>query len=162
MINQKYLKSILDYDRKNGTFNWKKKISRKNMVGNNAGGKNSMGYITIGISGDIYYAHRLAYLWVYGYMPKSVDHKDGDRSNNRIANLRPCTMSQNILNSKLAKNNTSGFKGAYWSEAAQKWEASYQHNGKKNYIGLFDTPKDAGAAYLNAVKKIEPDFVREK
>lgn len=161
-MEQKHLKSILSYDRKTGVFKWKAKTSRKTVIGNQAGGIDCAGYVVIGIAGKTYYAHRLAWLYCHGYIPKQLDHKDGDRKNNAISNLRECSSSQNIFNAKKAKNNTSGHKGVSWHEKAGKWEAYVCHQNKKNYLGLYDTPEQAAKAYLNAVKTLEPEFVRKK
>jgi hypothetical protein len=161
-MERKYLKSILDYCPKTGIFRWRKKISKKTVIGKNAGGIDCAGYIVIGISGKTYYAHRLAFLYMYGYEPKQTDHKDGNRKNNAIKNLRDCTSTQNIFNAKKAKNNTSGHKGVCWHKKAKKWEAYVCHNNKKKYLGLFSHPKDAAQAYLDAVKEREPEYVRKK
>lgn len=156
------LKDILKYDRKTGVFVWRKKTSRKTVIGREAGGIDCAGYRVIGYKGKTYYAHRLAWLYVYGYMPKQIDHKDGNRANNSISNLRECSSTQNIFNAKKAKNNTSGYKGVAWHKEAGKWEAYVCHNNRKKYLGLFESAESAAHAYLMEVKKIEPNFVRGK
>jgi hypothetical protein len=156
------LKTVLKYNRRTGVFTWKKKTSRKTVIGKAAGGLDMAGYIVIGYGGKNYYAHRLAWLYVYGYIPKQLDHKDGNRSNNAISNLRECSHTQNVFNSKISKSNTSGYKGVSWHEKAGKWESYVCHNNSKKYLGLFDCPETAAQAYLTAVKNLEPRFVRGK
>lgn len=161
-MKQLYLKSILNYDEKTGVFSWKEKISKKTVIGKSAGGIDFSGYVVIGINGVVYYAHRLVWLYVHGYFPKQIDHKDGNRQNNSLKNLRECSSTQNIFNAKKAKNNKSGYKGVCWHKSAKCWEAYVCHDNKKKYLGLFPNPEDAAKAYLKAVKKLEPNFVREK
>lgn len=84
-MDQETLKSILKYDAFSGLFSWAVK-RQKVVVGSVAGSKNSLGYVQIKISGKLYHAHRLAWLYVYGYMPeKEIDHINRIRDDNRIA-----------------------------------------------------------------------------
>jgi hypothetical protein len=161
-MEKDYIKSILRYDRKTGFFYWKAKTSKKTVIGKQAGGVDCAGYIVIGISGKTYYAHRLAWVYCYGYEPSQIDHKDGDRANNAIKNLRECSSTQNIFNAKKAKNNASGYKGVSWHKGAKKWHAYVCHNNKVIYLGLHDSPEKAAQEYLDAVKKLEPNFMRIK
>ncbi|WP_054442372.1 HNH endonuclease signature motif containing protein, partial [Enterobacter cloacae] len=110
-INQSTLKELLSYDEKTGVFTWIKK--RQNVVvGRVAGHIDRLGYERITISGKIYLSHRLAWLYVHGYLPeKEIDHINRIRNDNRIANLREATSQLNSLNTGMYKNNTSGSKG---------------------------------------------------
>lgn len=159
-MDQEYLKSILSYDAGTGEFRWLAKISNKVIVGGVAGGFNTAGYIVIGIGGRTYYAHRLAWIYTTGAAPRQVDHRDGDRGNNRWLNLRPATNQQNVLNSKRAASNTSGFKGVSWHKGGSKWSAYIILDGRKKHLGLHDTPEAAHAAYLAAAKAAQPEFAR--
>lgn len=161
-MDQEALKKILSYSKETGLFHWKVQNSRRVQVGDVAGGTNLSGYIVIGIGGKTYYAHRLAWLYVTGEWPKQIDHRNGKHSDNRWINLREATHQQNVFNAKLAKNNSSGFKGVTWHKAAKKWSASVYADGKKKHLGLFLTSEDAHYAYVNAVKQIQPEFVRSK
>jgi len=76
-ITQKQLKEILEYCPEKGIFTWKVNIHRKIKRGNIAGTIASTGHVKIGINKKMYYAHRLAWLYVYGKMPNNnIDHKD--------------------------------------------------------------------------------------
>jgi hypothetical protein len=66
----------------------------------------------------------------YGYMPKIIDHIDGNPKNNRIENLREATQGQNLCNKSIQSNNKSGYKGICWSEKRKEWTATCQLNGK--------------------------------
>jgi hypothetical protein len=85
-----------------------------------------------------------------------VDHVDGDESNNTVLNLRSCTASQNGGNSKIPKNNTTGFKGVYRESRSSRnpWFASLRIDGKQVHIGMYPTAIAAAKAYdLAAISK---------
>jgi len=63
----------------------------------------------------------LIFLYHHGYLPKFVDHIDGNKKNNRIENLREATKSQNAMNQKVSTRNTSGIKGVMWHKRDKKW-----------------------------------------
>ena len=152
MITQEELKTYLIYNPLSGNFFWRKQPSYKIPLGSIAGTYNDSGYIIIGILGNRYRAHRLAFLYMLGKMPKNqVDHIDGDRSNNRWKNLREVTPLVNAQNVHGAsKNNKSGYLGVSWSKQHQKWRANLYINKKQTHLGLFDTPEEAHACYLAA------------
>ncbi len=162
MITQERLKELFRYDPETGEFIRLAKSGRKGRVGDVVGTINKAGYVVIGIDGVVYYAHRLAWRYMTGGIVPQIDHADGSRANNKWRNLRHATHTQNILNAKLAKNNTSGFKGVTWHKGAGRWPASLYLNGSPNYLGLFDTPEDAHAAYMRAATNAHPEFARSK
>ena len=149
-MTQRELKRILKYDKETGVFIWKRKGfgGRGIYVGMVAGAKRSDGYIIIGIDQKNYLAHRLAFLYVKGYLPENqVDHKDRVRDNNCWDNLREVTHSCNLRNCKISKNNNSGITGVYWHKQTQKWMARIGVENKKDkYLGVFDNLKDAAKA----------------
>lgn len=154
------LKRILRYSKSTGQFVWRVKYSKKVVAGAVAGGLNSAGYVVIGIDGKTYYAHRLAWFYVTGVWPSQIDHKNGNRSDNKWSNLRIATHQQNILNAKRASNNTSGSKGVSWHKAAGKWSAYIILDGKKRHLGLHETPSEAHAEYMKAATAAQPKFAR--
>lgn len=135
-MNQELLKQLFDY--KDGQL-IKKIKSTGTKVGSIAGSLHHTGYVQIGIKGKKYSAHRLIFLYHHGYLPKEIDHIDGNRSNNLIENLRAATVEQNRHNRKLSKNNTSGIKGVSWHKNAKKWTVNLMTNKKlKNFGFYFD------------------------
>ena len=91
---------------------------------------------------------------------RHTDHIDGDGLNNQKFNLRPATFSQNMANSRLQKNNTSGFKGVFWNKRIERWTAVMRFIGlgKLLYIGSFKDIKDAARAYDEAAIKAWGEF----
>src|SRR5258708_4633668 len=109
-----------------------------------AGSRGKLGYRQLGVDGAPYYAHRLAWLLYYGSWPTlALDHKDGDRSNNKIANLREATASLNPSNQKRRSDNVSGYKGVCWHSQSGKWRAYITVNGRQKSLGLYDSAKAA-------------------
>jgi len=88
-----------------------------------------------------------------GLRAPQVDHRNGDKLDNRRRNLRTATTSQNKANEGLRRNNTSGFKGVYWSAWADKWMAKITANYKDIYLGYFTRKVDAARAYNRAARR---------
>ncbi len=91
---------------------------------------------------------------------KLIDHIDGDPSNNRFANLRMATFSQNSANSRVHSINASGRKGVFWHKQCGKWMASITIFGKQKHLGLFDEIEDAANAYDRAARDAFGEFAR--
>jgi hypothetical protein len=87
-----------------------------------------------------------------------IDHKDTNTLNNQKENLRICTYSQNQRNSKLRKDNTSGYKGVSWKKKRNKWVAKISINSKQKHLGYFNDPKLAHDAYCKAAIEYFGDF----
>lgn len=119
------------------------------------------GYLMINVDGKPYRAHRLAWLYMTGEWPTNdVDHKDRDRANNRWANLRAATRSQNIHNMGMRERNTSGVKGASYDSSRGLWMSRIVVNGRLIHLGRFATKEEAGLAYEAAAAKHFGEFAR--
>lgn len=88
---------------------------------------------------------------------KQVDHRDGNGLNCRRANLRIATSQQNRFNCGASANNRAGIKGAA-AAPYDRWKAQIQIGGRQTYLGTFDTPEEAGAAYIAAAESLHGDF----
>jgi len=154
------LKEILEYDPETGVFRWKKQSGSRAHPGMTAGATAKNGYRLIGVDGTRYYAHRLAWFYVYGKWPTlHLDHINRVQTDNRIANLREATVSQNMANRLAQKNSTHGLKGV--SKNRNRWTARIKPPGQKYiHIGTFDTPLEAHAAYCAKASEIYGAFAR--
>lgn len=160
-MTQEYLKYHLRYDPCTGLFVRLIANSQNTKVGDVAGWKSKLGYIELKIDGVFYKAHRLAILYMTGKMPDGdVDHANLDRSDNRYINLREATRSQNQFNKTIGSKNKSGFKGVNFHKASGRFIAQCSINGKKHYLGVFDAPEDASAAYRHFASKAHGQYFR--
>jgi hypothetical protein len=157
-LAQDLIRELFDYQ--DGQLFWKQKPNRKIVVGSKAGRPKSNGYEVITINGSVYLSHRLVFLWHHGYLPDYIDHIDGDKLNNRIDNLRECSLSQNQCNKKIGTNNTSGYKGVYFSNQNGKWQVGIQYKKRKYHGGLFDDVHEAGRAAEKLRNSLHKEFAR--
>ena len=147
MLTQKRLKELLHYDPETGVFTWLYGCYR----GKVAGGLDQEGYRTIRISKKEYRAHRLAFLYVEGYLPEyQVDHKNGNRDDNRWSNLRHVTQACNNQNRVVQVNNRSGFPGVHYQELGKGWVARLKVGYVRYYHGFYRSPLEAALARLTA------------
>lgn len=145
------LANVLRYDPTEGKFYWLHDVAKNVKKGDCAGCTESNGYISIRYKGKGYKAHRLAWVLSYGTWPTSlIDHINGQKNDNRLSNLREATPSQNGQNRKPNKLNKTGLKGV--SPHCGKFKADIEHNGKRWFLGLFDTAQEAANAYANAAQ----------
>lgn len=114
------------------------------------------GYVCIGVLGKKCNAHRLAWLLVNGAWPAGeIDHIDGDKTNNRIANLRDVCRDTNSQNQLRAhKRNSSGLLGVSVDKKRGKWISSIFMNGKKRFLGRFDAPELAHERYVEEKRRV--------
>jgi hypothetical protein len=149
------LRELMEYCPETGEFRWRVRRGGRAPAGSVAGSVEGRGYTQIRIDGRHYMAHRLAWLWTFGrWPPAQIDHRDRDRSNNRISNLRKATNGQNNANG--AGWSASGFKGV--SKVGGRWMARIRRDKRERYLGLFETPEEAHAAYCRAAADLHKDF----
>ena len=161
MIDAQELRKNLRYEKETGDFWWI--VSRPGLPnGRPAGSFMTNGYRKIRMDGANYLSHRLAWLYVHGEWPKhEIDHVDGDPSNNAWSNLRSASHRQNLRNQRISSNNKSGFKGVSWHKAGGRWCAQIKSDDKVVYLGLFDCPREAHAAYCAAGRSLYGEFFND-
>jgi hypothetical protein len=145
-LTQARVRELLDY-RNDGQLVWKVKKARANPgdVAGCIGVSSSRKYWRISIDGVIYGAHQLVFMWHHGFIPKYIDHADGNGLNNRIENLREATQSQNAHNSRMRCDNTSGERNVYWHERARRWFVRLSINRRTRSFGTYKTIDEARA-----------------
>lgn len=94
--------------------------------------------------------------------PEFVDHKDGDRLNNRFANFRAADNGKNLQNAKLRKDNISGVKGVSWDASHNKWRAIISVGKQHFRLGRFDTVEEAKAVIDRKRQELHGEFARQK
>lgn len=158
MITQKRLKYLLIYDPETGIFRWA--IGRVGChKGDIAGFSYGKGYYGIKVDRVIYLAHRLAFLYMAGFLPKEIDHKNRHRDDNRWCNLRAATRSQNHANVIVThKKSASGVRGVALQPLTGRWFAHIQFNGARSYLGTYATVEQAANARRCAELKVFGEF----
>lgn len=147
---KKRLEEIVSYNPETGVFYWKNLKNKNKKFGAEVKSKEKEGYIVINHKGKQYRAHRIAWLFYYGYMPiKGIDHINRDKTDNRIANLRLANDSQNAANVGLNKNNKTGVPGIFWCKKSSKWRLRTIFMGNRVELGRFKTKEEAAKAYFN-------------
>jgi hypothetical protein len=161
-LTRERLMELLSYDPKTGVFRWRASpTNRANIIpaGSIAGHSHKRGYVRILIDGRSHAAHRLAWLYVYGAYPADqIDHRDGVRRNNAIANLRDASNQQNQWNVGPKRTSQTGIKGV-WPKAG-KYIARIQNGQRQQHLGYFETPEEAREAYTKAAAELHGAFAR--
>lgn len=146
------VKTYFEYVPETGDLRWTDKAPVK-VRGKSCQTKNSTGHKYVKFKGRNYYNHRIAWLYVYGEWPDSIDHINGDPSDNRFVNLRGVDHKTNMQNERKARsNNKTGLLGV--SPNGQKYRAEIRVDGKKINLGTFEKPEMAHQAYLVAKRQM--------
>jgi hypothetical protein len=155
-ITQAELRERLDYNPETGLFQWKGPLTGRKL--REAGSTDAKGYRCITIDGVLHKSHRLAWLYVHGTWPAGqIDHLNGLKGDNRIANLRDVTNSINNQNKRRPdKDSKSPYLGVTWCKSSCAWRANIGVNNKVVRLGSFRTPEAAYEAYLNAKRELHP------
>lgn len=169
---------LLNYDPETGLFTWRERSAswfassgkarppewEANRWNSRHAGKPAMtttnsGYKIGRVDSVILMAHRVAWAIHYGSWPENdIDHIDGDRSNNRICNLRSATRSQNMMNIGVRSSSKSGLKGV--SPIRGKWMATIGVNGKSEYLGVYECKFAAYEAYKKRAEELHGEFMK--
>jgi hypothetical protein len=156
MIAAEELREILDYSPETGHFYWRQSQNAVHS-GQIAGCMHHSGYRVINIKQRQYQAHRLAWLYVHGFWPpEQIDHINRVKDDNRIANLRLATRSQNMMNRNL--RNKAGYRGVHRNSKSTGYNAYIKRNGRSTYLGYFETAEQAYEARLKAERKLFGEF----
>jgi len=140
-------------------------IAKRRNFGKDAGTlmRSKVSYYTVTIKQVRYLAHRVVYALHYGVDPgdMQIDHINGNGLDNRIENLRLATNSQNSMNRRMQKNNSSGMRGVFWNQRRKAWMAYIKINKKQKIIGYFKTIHEACCAYESEAAILFGEFKRK-
>jgi hypothetical protein len=161
-MDQNNLAELLSYNKETGLFTWRKPGKGRRASKSIAGCQRPDGYYRISINKKLYYAHRLAWLYVYGRWPtQHIDHINGDPSDNRIDNLREADPHQNGGNKKIQKSSGTGVKGVCFDKRRNNYVAYISPGGKRKTLGQFPTIEEAKTARTIAAQAFYGEFSRE-
>lgn len=148
-IEHSELIRILNYDGATGVFHWRIATARKIKIGQVAGTPHSAGYVTITLYNQTYYAHSLAWFYVYKLWPTMLpDHINRNKSDNSINNLREATYSQNAGNTRPHIDSMVPYKGV--RKMRSKFQSRLYDGVKTHYLGTFVYAVEAAEAYDKA------------
>jgi hypothetical protein len=157
-LSAEFVRSRYAYDPITGVFT-SLKTTPGTFAGRKLGSTDQQGYTILLINRKQYKAHRIAWLWVHGEWPKfEIDHINGNRSDNRLCNLRDIPKAGNQQNLKGAKKNnlSTGLLGAYWDKSKGKFTSKIVVNGVPKSLGGFSTAEEAHRMYMKAKGTLHP------
>lgn len=151
------LRELFSYDPDAGSFT---RLAQRgpSKAGLVAPCKDAHGYEVLRVDYRLHRAHRLVWLHVHGAWPVGdIDHIDGNRANNRIANLRDVTRAENNQNQRsAASHNAGGVLGVSPVHKSSRYRARIAVNGESRHLGCYATEEEAHAAYLDAKSALHP------
>jgi hypothetical protein len=168
-----YLHQCFEYNSETGELRWRYRprehfgtdigfrAFNSQFPGRVAGSPNAKGYLTVRLGNGAKQISRIIYKMHHGIDPKQIDHKDRNRTNNKLGNLRSVTILQNNRNMIKSPGKT-GFVGV--SQFEERWHRKRfyavirNHAGKKTYLGSFHTAEEAHSAYRDAANRIFDEF----
>jgi hypothetical protein len=159
-LTQGRLKELLYYCPETGKWSRLKSVrgaSIRKPIGSRLSSK---GYLRIGVDGKVYYAHRLAFFYINGYWPETIDHKNHNKTDNRLAEIREATHSQNQCNRRRQNNNKSGYVGVFFVRTCKSkpWKAYVDVENRRKYLGYFETAGEANLARICEMKILHGEF----
>lgn len=128
---------------------WTSKYANKEALN----GTDKDGYLFGRVFGQDYRAHRVAFCMFHGYWPERIDHEDGNKQNNLIANLCASDPVHNARNMFRSRANITGVTGVHWDRLRGKWVARIMVNYKEKFLGYFNSFEEAAERRLSAEKE---------
>jgi len=152
------LNSFFSYNPESGKLSWA--VNRgKIKIGAEIKCKNHAGYLVVRVDNVLLRAHRIIWAMNTGSWPEyEIDHINGNRSDNRLINLRQATRGQNMKNTIKPITNKSGLKGVSWHAKGNFWQAHIKSDGVNYYLGHYYTKEEAHEAYKSASDRLHSFF----
>lgn len=153
------LKEVFTADFDAGILLWKKKVSRRVCIGDEAGTKRPSGHLYVQLNKKHLGVHRIMWAMYYGEWPsKLIDHKNRNPADNKIINLRLATKSQNGFNRAVNRKSTTGVKGVFLNKKTGAYKVQIRVNKKTHYLGLYKDIDAAKNAYITASKEYHGEY----
>ena len=147
-VSAELVRFLFDYDPLTGIFRWKNPPRQHARRKGNIAGCVTKGRRVLGICNEVFQASNVAWLYIHGEWPKlEVDHRNRNKLDDSIANLRDVTSFVNCSNQGKNKKNTSGFKGVHKHPQQKGWWAKIGVDGIRYDLGLYPTAELAAGAY---------------
>ncbi len=154
---QEELKELFTYYPLSGLLLRKKCTCNRHKLGELVGGSRADGYCQVMVKSVKYLVHHIVWVMEYGVWPTGhIDHINREPNDNRLANLREVTPSQNNQNTGMSSRNTSGHKGVGWHAPMSMWRARIKVDRKDKHLGYFKNREAAAAAYVDAKRIYHP------
>lgn len=151
---EEYLKNNLRYEKDSGLLLWTCEGGFNRNTNEPAGTVLGDGYKAISTTFGVLKVHRICWYLFYEEWPTDqIDHADGDKTNNKISNLRSVTSQQNSFNTRPHKDGSSRYKGVTWNKRNSKWVSRICKDGKTKFIGHYIDEVDAAKAYNKFAKE---------
>ena len=152
-------RELLRYDAESGVLYWRVSPSKLTPVGSSVLSVDAHGYLFVKLFGLKYAAHRVAWAMHHDEHPAGeIDHINGDRADNRLANLRDVPKQINAENRRVGQSNnlSSGMLGVSLERSSGLWKAQIGVGGRNLHIGRFPTKAEAHEAYLREKRRFHP------
>ena len=167
-LTKETLQKHMRYDQESGHLIWVVPTGHRAKAGQVAGVVQSAGYGLVAILGKRYLVHHLVWLYHHGELPPKhldIDHKDGDRANSRIENLRLVSRTENLAG---GRGRSNPILPGVMPTPSGRYASAVHINGKRVYLGTFDTPEEAHEVHKVAhvkhfgeASKFHPDHPRQ-
>jgi hypothetical protein len=157
LLTQERLREIMNYSPDSGVFTWKERKKGRRFH-KAVGSPNAGGYLCVLIDYKSYRLNRLAWFYMTGQWPQEeVDHKNGDRIDNRWKNLREASRLMNLENQRKARSDNSCGKLGVSKRRGNRvkpWQATIQTCKRQIHLGYFATSEEAHQAYIKAKRQV--------
>ncbi len=161
LVTPEFVRRVFNYDETTGALTWRIQMSPVAPAGTVAGSRHPSGYRVVTLCGHQFGEHRIVWAWCKGEWPAhDIDHRDLDRSNNRIGNLRVAPGSANHANTGVSPVNTTGFKGVTFARKVGRFQSQIRVAGRRKWLGYFETAEAAHHAYVQELIAAHGEFAR--
>lgn len=157
LVTAEEVRRLFRYDPDTGEMTRRVTLCGRALAGQRVGTRKAWGHLSVKIGRRQYFLHRLAWLYMTGSWPsQQIDHVNGSPDDNRWSNLREASNQLNCQNRRRpSRTSVTGFLGVHYQYG--KYKAAIKVDGVKHYLGVFATPEEAHAAYVERRNRLLPN-----